>query len=132
MPYVCVIKCFVIKRIKPNFSTSYCFHNGLLKAWCYAHYFTGSFHLCAKLAWSVYKFVKRPFGNFCNNIVNGRLKASTGFTRDVIFNFIKRISKCNFSGNLCNRITCCFRCKGRGTRNSRIYFDNRIFKTFRV
>ncbi len=80
------------------------FHDGFLKGGADGHNFAGGFHLCAKSPLGVDEFVKRPFREFDDHIVQSRLEAGAGLAGDGVFNFTERIADGNLCGDLGNRV----------------------------
>ena len=87
---------------------------------------SSQFSLC------IHKFVKRPFGEFYDHIVKGRFKAGSGLSGDFISDFIQTISNGDFCSHSCNGIAGGFGSQGGRAGYAGIYFNNRIFKAFRI
>ena len=78
------------------------------------------------------KFFKWPTWEFSYHIIKCWFKASFCFACYSICNLIQCHANCNFCSYLRDWISCCFRCQCRGTRYTRVYFDNDIFVAIRI
>ena len=99
-------KLFAVYGIVRNFSTTNGLHNSLFKRRSDSHNFARSFHLSSESSFCIYEFIKRPFGEFYNNIVECRLKAGICRACNGVLYFAEVIADCNFSRNLCYGIAC--------------------------
>ena len=102
----------VVKAVEFKLCATHRLHKRFLKRCADAHYFARRFHLSAELFACVHKFIKRPFGELYNNVVECRLKCGIGYAGYVIFNLVKVVADCNFCCNLCYGITRCLGGKG--------------------
>jgi len=67
------------------------------------------------------KFIKRPFRDFGNDVVDSRLKAGFGGASDLIRDLIEGITNCNARGDLGNRIPSSLRSQSRAARQAVIW-----------
>ena len=107
-------------------------HHRLLKGRSDGHDFACRFHLCAERSLCIDEFIERPFREFHDDIVDGRLKASVSRTRNGVADLVKLIADSELCSNLCDRITCCLGSKRRGTGYTGVYFDHGILEALRL
>ena len=119
---------FIIKRAGGNFRAAHRFHHCHFKGRTNRHNFARRLHSRTQLTLRVQEFIKRPLGHFYNEIVNRRLETSVGVARNVVYDFVKRVTERDFGRNLCNREARRLGRKCGRTAYTGIYFDNRIFK----
>ncbi len=121
-----------VQAVQRDFRSAHRLHQCRFKACADCHHLAGGFHLGAELPADSRKLVKRPFGKFDHHIVQCRLKAGAGFARDVVPDFVQRVAERDFGGDLGNRISGRLAGKCRGTRNTRVDLNDRIFKGIRI
>ena len=121
-----------VQAVQRDVRSAHRLHQCRLKACADCHYLAGGFHLGAELSADSRKLVKRPFGKFDHHIVQRRLEAGAGFARDVVPDFVQRVAERDFCGDLGNRISGRLAGKCRGTRNTRVDLNDRIFKGIRI
>ena len=113
-----------------NFQGTDSFQQRCFKAAFNSHNLTGSLHLGSQATVCSYKFIEGPTGEFQNDVVNGRLKASLGSFGYSVFNFVQIVANCNLGGYFCNRIASCFGSQSRATAYTGVNFDHIV--VFRI
>ena len=121
-----------IQRVQGDFRTADSFHQGFLKTLADGHYLAGGLHLGTQAAGRSVELIERPLREFDDDIIDGRLKAGTGFTGNVVGDFIQGIAERQARGDLCNRITGCLAGQRGRTADPGIDFDNRVFEGIRI
>ena len=119
----------MIERRERNFRAAHCFHDRLLERSADRHDFARRLHARTERSARVKEFIEGPFGKLDYNVVDGRLETGVRFARDVVLDFIERVTECDLGRNLGNGITRCLTCKRRRARNAGVDFDDRIFET---
>ena len=130
--YIQSVQSLVIQCVQPDFCAAHCLHNGGLKTGCNAHHFAGGFHLGAQLAGGVDELVKGPLGHLDYHIIQGRLKAGTGFAGYIVFNLVQGIAQSDLGGHLGNGIAGGFGRQGGGTADAGIDLNHAVLHALRV
>ena len=120
------------QRFQTQFDTSDSLHDTLFKGSTDCHDLTGSLHLGTEGTFCIDKLVKRPLGEFDDQVVQCRLKAGIGCTGNGVDNLVHRITDSDLGCNLCNRVTGCLGSQRGRTGNTGVYLDNRILHRFRM
>ena len=121
-----------IESIKGDLRTADSLHQRHFKGRTDGHDLTRCLHLGAELTGRACKFIKGPLGELTYNIVNRRLKACDRLAGNVVVDFVQRIAECQLRRDLCDRITGCLGSKCGGTGDTRVDFNNGVFKAVGV
>ena len=106
-----------------NFQAAYCLQHGSFHSTLNSHNLAGSLHLGTQSTVGGNKFIKGPTGEFQNDVVDGRLKASLGLLGNSVFNFVQIIAHSNLTGNLSDGIAGRLRSQGGGTAYAGVNLD---------
>ena len=109
-----------------------CLHKSTFKVITDTHNLSCCLHLGCKSSLGLDKFIKWKSRNLNNTVIQCWLKTCISFAGNGIWNLIQSITKSNLCSNFCNRITGCFGSQCGRTAYTRVYFDNTVFKTFRM
>ena len=94
------------------------------------HCLSNALHLCSKNSAGAREFFKCPTRNFRNYVVNGWFKTGRRHLRNVVRNFIQRVSNSKFCRNFCDRESGCLRCQRRRTRHAWVHFNHHEITIF--
>jgi len=96
------------------------------------HNLTGSLHLCSQCTFCCDEFVKWQTRDLNNTVIQHRLEACICFACDGVRDLIQCVTQRDLGCNLGDRITGSLTCQRRRTADTGIYFNNTIFKAFRM
>ena len=89
-----------------------------------SHDLAHGLHLRPKIFVSARKFLELPLGYFHYDVIQRRLEAGGSFARNVVGNFIQRITYGELGGNFCNRESGRLRRECRRARDPRIHLNH--------
>ncbi|GBE56891.1 hypothetical protein BMS3Bbin16_01104 [archaeon BMS3Bbin16] len=90
------------------------------------HHLAGALHLRADALIRCLELVKRPSGDFCHNIIEGRLKACRCGLCNIVLYLVKPEAYSDLCRDLRNRIPSRLRRKRAAPADTGIYLDNII------
>ena len=96
----------------------------MLERFANAHGFADRLHLGAERAVGQGEFLEREAGDFSDHVIDGRLEAGRGFTRDVIADFVQGVADGEFGGELRDREPGRLGCQCTGARHARVHLDD--------
>ena len=108
------------------------FHQRSFKVITDTHNLSGSFHLSCQCSLGTDKFIKWQTRDLNYTVVQHRLKTCISLLSNCVLDLIKRVTECNFSSNLSNRISSCLRCQRRRTAHTRVNLDYTVFECIRM
>ena len=117
-----------VQGVQGNLCPADGLHEGFLKGLTDGHDFAGRFHLSTERAAGTGKLVKGPLRELADDIVDGRLKAGTGFSGDIVRDFIQGVPQRNARGDFGNRVAGRLGGERGGTRYARINLNHGILE----
>ncbi len=115
--FVCVTGFKIQYRVKSTnagLHAAQCFLHGFLEGSADCHHLTDRLHLRGQAIRSLRKFFESEARNFCDDIIDARLKRSRSYAAgNFIAQFIECVTHCKLGGNARNRKTGCLGGKRR-------------------
>ena len=85
------------------------FHEGFFESTADGHDLAHRFHLRAEVLVCSGEFLELPLGNLHHDVIERGFEASRSLARNVVGNFIKRVTHCQLRGNFGDGKSGCFR-----------------------
>ena len=93
-----------VQRVEPDLRAAHGLEQRALKICADGHDLARGLHLRAEAAGRAGEFVKRPLGEFHDDVVERRLKAGAGLAGDVVSDLVERVSEGDLGRDLCDRV----------------------------
>ena len=101
-----------------------CLHQSFGERTANRHCFANALHRRSKTWISISEFFKGKPWSLHDDVIQRWLKRSRSDLRNIIHNFVERVSDRQFGSNLCDRKARSFRCKCARSRDSWVHLDN--------
>ena len=105
---------------------------GFLEVACQSHGLAHGLHGGGQCRIGTRELFEGETRNLGDHVVDGRLEAGRSGLRDIVLDFVERVAKSQFGGDLRNREAGCLGCQSGGTGHTRVHFDDNDASSVRV